>query len=129
MCFDATLKSNCLCIKDFEDTWGKLSSTRPRIGNYDICPEGMEMLPLRVPSPLWYLPWGYGDVTSMIFVLMSQKELNIRQKRWIKLIKDYYCTIEYHSGKVNVVANVFNRKNKATMNNPLIWEERSLIEC
>jgi hypothetical protein len=30
---------------------------------------------------------------------------------------------------VNVVANAFNRKNKAIMNNPLIWEERSLIEC
>ena len=54
---------------------------------------------------------------------MWQKELNIRQKRWIKLIKDYDCTIEYHLKKTDMVANACNRKNKATLNNPLIWEE------
>nr|XP_034908287.1 uncharacterized protein LOC118044188 [Populus alba] len=32
--------------------------------------------------------------------LMSQKELNMRQRRWIELIKDYDCTIEYHPGKL-----------------------------
>ncbi|KAL6343167.1 hypothetical protein AAG906_020956 [Vitis piasezkii] len=35
--------------------------------------------------------------------LFSQKELNMRQRRWIELLKDYDCIIQYHPGKVNVV--------------------------
>ena len=37
--------------------------------------------------------------------LGTQKELNLRQCRWLELIKDYDCTIDYHPGKANVVAN------------------------
>ena len=44
--------------------------------------------------------------------LMTQKELNMRQRRWVELIKDYDCVIEYHPGKANVVANALSRKNK-----------------
>jgi hypothetical protein len=35
----------------------------------------------------------------------TQKELNMRQRRWLKLIKDYDCEINYHPDKSNVVAN------------------------
>ncbi|RVW79768.1 Transposon Ty3-G Gag-Pol polyprotein [Vitis vinifera] len=34
--------------------------------------------------------------------LFSQKELNMRQRRWIELLKDYDCIIQYHLGKANV---------------------------
>ncbi|WMV55422.1 hypothetical protein MTR67_048807, partial [Solanum verrucosum] len=34
--------------------------------------------------------------------LGTQKELNLRQRRWLELIKDYDCTIDYHPGKANV---------------------------
>ena len=34
----------------------------------------------------------------------------MRQRRWIELIKDYECTIEYHPGKANVVANALSRR-------------------
>jgi hypothetical protein len=40
--------------------------------------------------------------------LMFQKELNMRQKRWIKLIKDYDYVIDYHLGKANVVADALS---------------------
>ncbi|WMV30090.1 hypothetical protein MTR67_023475, partial [Solanum verrucosum] len=36
--------------------------------------------------------------------VFTQKDLNLRQRRWMKLLKDYDVTIQYHSGKVNVVA-------------------------
>nr|GEW13899.1 putative reverse transcriptase domain-containing protein [Tanacetum cinerariifolium] len=39
-----------------------------------------------------------------------QKELNMRQKRWIELFSDYDCEIRYHSGKANIVADAFSRK-------------------
>ena len=34
----------------------------------------------------------------------------MRQRRWIELIKDYECTIEYRPGKVNVVADALSRR-------------------
>ncbi|KAA0051719.1 pol protein [Cucumis melo var. makuwa] len=40
----------------------------------------------------------------------TQKELNMRQRRWLELVKDYDCEILYHPGKENVVADALNRK-------------------
>ncbi|KAA3453458.1 reverse transcriptase [Gossypium australe] len=51
----------------------------------------------------------YKDHKSLKY-LLTQKELNLRQRRWIKLLKDYDCSIEYHPGKANVVADTLSRK-------------------
>ncbi|KAL0560424.1 hypothetical protein IC582_000829 [Cucumis melo] len=40
----------------------------------------------------------------------TQKELNMRQRRWLELVKDYDCKILYHPGKANVVADALSRK-------------------
>ncbi|KAL4013261.1 hypothetical protein IC575_025423 [Cucumis melo] len=40
----------------------------------------------------------------------TQKELNMRQRRWLELVKDYDCEILYHPGKGNVVADALSRK-------------------
>ncbi|XP_073024371.1 uncharacterized protein [Primulina eburnea] len=42
--------------------------------------------------------------------LFTQKELNMRQRRWIELLKDYDLTISYHPGKANRVADALSRK-------------------
>ena len=39
----------------------------------------------------------------------------MRQRRWIELIKDYDCTIEYHTGKANVVADALSRKPSSSL--------------
>jgi len=59
--------------------------------------------------------------------LMSQKELNMRQWRWVELIKDYDCIIDYHPGKVNVVADALSRKDKAIRGGPATWNEETMI--
>ena len=43
--------------------------------------------------------------------LPSQRELNLRQRRWMELIKDYDYVIDYHPGKANVVADALSRKS------------------
>ena len=56
----------------------------------------------------------YTDHKSLKY-LLSQGELNLRQRRWMELIKDYDCVIDYHPGKANVVADVLSRKSVQTL--------------
>nr|GEY18062.1 putative reverse transcriptase domain-containing protein [Tanacetum cinerariifolium] len=44
--------------------------------------------------------------------ILDQKELNMRQRRWIELLSDYDCDIFYHLGKANVVADALSRKER-----------------
>ena len=41
----------------------------------------------------------------------TQKELNMRQRRWLELIKDYDCEINYHPRKANIVVDSLSRKS------------------
>jgi hypothetical protein len=43
--------------------------------------------------------------------IFTQPELNMRQRRWLELIKDYNLQVHYHPGKANVVADALNRKS------------------
>ena len=51
----------------------------------------------------------YSDHKSLKY-LFTQPDLNLRQRRWLELIKDYDMGIHYHPGKANVVADALSRK-------------------
>nr|GEV27334.1 reverse transcriptase domain-containing protein [Tanacetum cinerariifolium] len=53
----------------------------------------------------------YTDYKSLQYIL-DQKELNMRQRRWIELLSDYDCEIRYHPGKANMVADALSQKEK-----------------
>lgn len=46
----------------------------------------------------------------------TQKELNLRQCRWLELLKDYDVTIFYHPEKANMVANALSHKSVKNLN-------------
>ena len=52
----------------------------------------------------------YTDHKSLKYIF-TQKELNLRQRRWLELIKDYGMSLHYHPGKANVVADALSRKS------------------
>ena len=52
----------------------------------------------------------YTDHKSLKYIF-TQKELNLRQRRWLELIKDYDMRLHYHPGKANVVADALSRKS------------------
>ncbi|GJV27227.1 putative reverse transcriptase domain-containing protein [Tanacetum coccineum] len=61
------------------------------------------------------MPFGLTNAPAVFMDLMNrnildQKELNMRQRRWLELLADYNCKIRYHPGKANVVAYALSRK-------------------
>jgi hypothetical protein len=51
----------------------------------------------------------YTDHKSLKYIF-TQADLNMRQRRWLELIKDYDLEVHYHPGKANVVADALSRK-------------------
>ncbi|GJT47334.1 putative reverse transcriptase domain-containing protein [Tanacetum coccineum] len=65
---------------------------------------------------LWRILYGtkcvvFTDHKSLQHIL-DQKELNMRQRRWLELLSDYDCELCYHPGKANVVADALSRKSR-----------------
>src|SRR5213080_5544806 len=104
MCFDARRKSCCICFMPME-------KTRRALCNHDL-----ELAFVVHALKIWrhYLLGNvchiYTDHKSLKYIF-TQSELNMRQRRWLELIKDYNLEVHYHPGKANVVADALSRKS------------------
>jgi hypothetical protein len=56
----------------------------------------------------------YSDHKSLKYIF-TQPDLNLRQRRWLELIKDYDLGINYHPDKANVVADALSRRSHLNM--------------
>ncbi|KAA3481553.1 integrase [Gossypium australe] len=69
-----------------------------------MCPDSLSHTKATNPCLSWLRHYLYGERCIIytnhksIKYLLTWKELNLRQRRWLELFKDYYCTIEYHLG-------------------------------
>lgn len=54
----------------------------------------------------------YTDHKNLKYII-TQKKLNIRQRRWLELMEDYDVDLQYHLGKANVVLDALSRKTEA----------------
>ncbi|GJW76112.1 putative reverse transcriptase domain-containing protein [Tanacetum coccineum] len=112
-----------LTQKNKKYIWGKDQETAFQLLKQKLC-----------EAPILALPEGNDDFFSVVFTLkiwrhylygtkftvftdhkslqhiLDQKELNMRQCRWLELLADYDCEIRYHPGKANVVADALSRK-------------------
>ena len=72
------------------------------------------------------------QILKVFNIFFTQKELNLKQRRWLELIKDYDCTIEYHPRKANVVADALSRRLESSLSHmrsgylPLLMDLRVL---
>ena len=47
--------------------------------------------------------------------IFTQRDLNMRQRRWMEFLEDYDFTLYYHLGKANVVADALSRKSQGVL--------------
>ena len=68
----------------------------------------------------------YTDHKSLKYIF-TQPELNMRQRRWLELIKDYNLEMHYHPGKVNVVAYALSRRSRCNSLEALLKDGFNLL--
>ena len=56
----------------------------------------------------------YSNHKSLKYIF-TQRDLNMRQRRWMKFLEDYDFTLHYHPGKTNVVADALSRKSRGAL--------------
>ena len=56
----------------------------------------------------------YSDHQSLKYIF-TQRDLNMRQHRWMEFLEDYDFTLHYHPGKANVVVDALNRKSRGAL--------------
>ena len=68
----------------------------------------------------------YSNHKSLNYIF-TQRDLNMRQRRWMEFLKDYEFTLHYHPGKANVVADALSQKSWGVLAS-IASRERRMLE-
>ena len=58
--------------------------------------------------------------------IFTQRDFNMRQRKWMEYLEDYEFTLHYHPGKANVVADALSRKSQGVLASVASWEWQML---
>nr|AAT47081.1 putative polyprotein [Oryza sativa Japonica Group] len=117
----------CVLMQDGKVVSYASRQLRPHEGNYPT--HDLELAAVVHALKIWrhYLIGNrcevYTDHKSLKYIF-TQPDLNLRQRRWLELIKDYDMGIHYHPGKANVVADALSRKSHCNV----AWVEELCCE-
>nr|GFB07816.1 putative reverse transcriptase domain-containing protein [Tanacetum cinerariifolium] len=125
-----------LIHKGIKFDWGKKEESAFQLIKQKLCSAPILALPEGSDDFVVYCDASHKELGSVLFALkmwrhylygtkcmvftdhkslqhiLDQKELNMRQRRWLELLSDYDCNIRYHPGKANVVADALSRKER-----------------
>ena len=108
MCFDAVREGSSLWFLSVEESRAELPHTRHGVGGCSLHLEDLAPLHIRRGFEVY----SYHKSLKYIFI---QRDLNMRQRRWMEFLDDYDFTLHYHSGKANVVADALSRKSRGAL--------------
>ena len=63
----------------------------------------------------------FSDHKSLKYIL-KQRDLNMRQRKWMEYLEDYEFTLHYHHGKANVVVDALSHKSRGVLATEASWE-------
>ena len=67
----------------------------------------------------------YSDHKSLKYIF-TQRDLNMRQRKWMEFLEDYDFTLYYHPGKANMVADALSRKSRGALASIASWKWQML---
>ena len=63
----------------------------------------------------------FSDHKSLKYIF-TQRDLNMRQRKWMEYLEDYDFTLQYHLGKANVAAEALSQKSRGVLASVASWE-------
>jgi hypothetical protein len=112
-CDASSTRLGCVLMQDNRVIAYASRALRPHEQNYPT--HDLELVAVVHALKIWrhYLMGAhyniYTDHKSLKYIF-TQADLNMRQRRWLELIKDYDLEVRYHPGQANVVADALSRK-------------------
>ncbi|GKC01597.1 putative reverse transcriptase domain-containing protein [Tanacetum coccineum] len=99
-----------LTQKGIKFDWGEKEENAFQLIKQKLCSAPILALPEGSEDFVVYCDASHKGLGAVL--MQREKELNIRQRRWLELLSDYNCDIRYHPGKANVVADALSRKER-----------------
>ncbi|GJW70657.1 putative reverse transcriptase domain-containing protein [Tanacetum coccineum] len=99
-----------LTPKGIKFDWGDKQEGAFRLLKQKLCSAPILALPEGSEDFIVYYDASHKGLGAVL--MQREKELNMRQRRWLELLSDYDCEICYHPGKANVIADALSRKER-----------------